>query len=93
MAAAPGNQYAAKAKIVTDAIRKAIVQEDGKRLRQGVDKLLDAFANGEPWAIEQVMNRMEGKPAQTTTVAGDPDNPLNVNQQLTVNFVEPTVPE
>ncbi len=69
MSAAIGNQYAAKAKIVTDAIRKAIVQEDGKRLAKGVDKLLDSFAEGEPWAIEQVMNRLEGKPAQSVDVA------------------------
>lgn len=69
MAAAQGNQYAAKAKLVTDAIRKAIVQDDGAKLRKGVDKLLDAFADGEPWAIEQVINRLEGKPSQSVDVA------------------------
>ncbi len=85
MAAAIGNQYAAKAKLVTDAIRKAIVQEDGKRLRQGVDKLLDAFASGEPWAIEQVMNRLEGKPAQGVVVSGDEDAPIRA--KVSVEFV------
>jgi len=64
-----GNKYAAKAKIVTDAIRKAIIQDDSAKLRKGVDRLLDAFAEGEPWAIEQVMNRLEGKPAQSVDVA------------------------
>lgn len=72
MAGAPvGNQNAAKAKLVTDCLRRAIVQDDGKKLREGVDKLMDSFAAGEPWAIEQVMNRLEGKPAQSVDLQAD----------------------
>lgn len=68
MAAPVGNKFAAKAKIVTDAIRKAIVQEDGKRLRQGVDKLMEAFAAGEPWALQFVTDRLDGKAHQTSEI-------------------------
>ena len=71
MAAAAGNQYAAKAKLVTDAIRKSIIQDKGKQLHKGVKALMASFADGEPWAIEQVMNRLEGKPAQGLTLDGD----------------------
>jgi len=66
MAGAPiGNQNAAKGKLITDRIRKACIQEDFKRVDQGIDKLLDAYAAGEPWAVEQILNRFEGKPAQS----------------------------
>lgn len=69
MAGAPvGNQNASKEKLVTNCIRRAIVQDDSKKLREGVDKLMDAFASGEPWAIEQVINRLEGKPHQSADV-------------------------
>lgn len=89
MAGAPlGNQNAAKAKLVGDCLRRAIVQEDGKRLRQGVEKLLDAYAEGEPWAHQYVRDTLDGKPAQSMTVAGDPENPLNMNLALSVGFVE-----
>lgn len=57
--------------MVTDAIRKAIVQDNSKQLYKGVAALMDAFAEGEPWAIEQVINRLEGKPAQGVTLDGD----------------------
>lgn len=89
MAAAIGNQYAAKAKIVSDAIRKAIVQEDGKRLREGVDKLLDAFASGEPWAIEQITNRLEGKPAQAHEIGGTGEDGAVVIQTIRRVIVDP----
>ena len=66
-----GNINGAKGKLVTDAIRKSIVQDKGKQLHAGVKKLMASFADGEPWAIEQVMNRLEGKPAQGVTLDGD----------------------
>ena len=41
---------------------------------------------GEAWAIAEVANRFDGKPAQAVTVAGDKDNPLQTS--ITVSFVE-----
>jgi len=80
-----GNQYNAKGKLVTDAIRKAIVQDKGKKLHKGVAALMDAFAEGQPWAVEQVMNRLEGKPAQGVIVEGNPDG-APIQNRIIVEF-------
>lgn len=49
-----------------DALRRAIVQDNGKKLRAAADKLLDAAEAGEPWAIKELADRTDGKPHQTT---------------------------
>ena len=72
----PGNEWGRKAKLVSEAIRRSIKQDDGVRLRNGVERLMDAFGAGEPWALSMVMDRLEGKPAQAVTVSGDEDRPL-----------------
>ncbi len=68
MAAAIGNQYAAKAKEFLDKLRKASVQEDWKRVTQAAEKLLDCAAAGEPWAIQILADRLDGKAHQSSTV-------------------------
>ena len=53
-----------------DALRRACAQEDGKRLRASAEKLLDAAANGEPWAIQALADRTDGRPKQSTELSG-----------------------
>lgn len=53
---------------ITTLIRRACVQEDWKRVRRGVEKVLDAVAAGEQWAINFVADRMDGKPHQSATI-------------------------
>lgn len=57
------------------ALDRAIAQDDGKRLRGAAEKLLDLAEQGESWAVKELADRLDGKPAQT--IAGDPDAPLN----------------
>lgn len=65
MAGAPvGNQNAAKSRMVEQMLRKAAVQEDWTRLKQGIERVWDAFAAGEQWAVQFVRDTMDGKPAQ-----------------------------
>lgn len=72
MAGAPlGNTNATKGKLVTDAIRKALAADDWRRLREGAEKVADAFAAGESWAVQFVADRQEGKPHQTLSGPGD----------------------
>lgn len=59
-----------------DALNRAIKQEDSKRVRQAAEKVLDAAANGEPWAITFLADRTDGKPNQT--VAAQVDHSLTV---------------
>ena len=60
-----------KAKRFYSALDRAIVQEDGKRLRDAAEKLLDLAAEGEPWAVQMLADRLDGKPAQTVLGSGD----------------------
>ena len=76
MAAELGNDYAAKGRRVEKLIERALKQEDDKRLRAGVEKLLDAVSEGERWALEFVTDRLDGKPRQAVDVGGQGDNPL-----------------
>jgi len=62
-------------KVFADAIRMAVSEEDkitGKRkLRAIADKLVEEALKGESWAIQQVADRLDGKPAQESTVTID----------------------
>lgn len=46
------------------ALERAVKQDEGKKLRKAADMLLDSAANGEPWAIQQLADRLDGKPTQ-----------------------------
>ncbi len=78
MAGAPeGNQNATKQqRQFNNALQRAIAQDDGKRLRGAAEKLLDLADAGESWAVKELADRLDGKSAQSVTVAGDPDKPL-----------------
>lgn len=92
MAGAPiGNQNAKNAKLFQQALKRALARKTSTNVDAGLDKgaekLVDAFFAGEQWAIKEVADRIDGKPAQQMTVAGDPDNPLTV-QQLALKAVD-----
>ena len=69
-----------------NALDRAILQEDGERLRRAADALLDAAASGESWAIGMLADRLDGKPAQeidvdaTVTQAIVSDEPLTADE-------------
>lgn len=60
-----GNQYGKKSRQFEQAVRRALVQEDGAKLRQCAETLLDKAAIGEPWAVAMLRDTLDGKPAQT----------------------------
>lgn len=61
-----------------DALRLALNEEDGvtkkKRLRRIAEKLVEAAEQGEAWAIKEVMDRVDGKPAQTADISVTADH-------------------
>ena len=57
------------------ALDRAVAQDDGKRLRDAAERLLDFAAQGEQWAVKELADRLDGKAAQSTTLNGD----LNLN--------------
>lgn len=60
-----GNQLSAKGRRVERIIERACAQDDDKRLRQGVEQVLNLFAQGDKWAVEYVTDRLDGKPRQS----------------------------
>lgn len=64
-----GNSNAAKGKQITNMIEAALNSNNKARLREGVEKIANAFAEGEVWALNMVLDRIEGKPAQAITGA------------------------
>ena len=76
--APPGNDYASRGLPWRNSLARAIAQEDGKRLRRAAEQLLDLAAAGEAWAVKELGDRLDGKPAQQLTVAGDAASPLTI---------------
>jgi len=65
-----------KQKRFFNALDRAIEQDDAKKLRTAADKLLDEAAKGEPWAIQMLADRLDGKPAQQLQLSGDAEQPI-----------------
>lgn len=53
-----------------EALTRAIKQENGKRVREAAEMLLDKAAEGEPWAIKELADRVDGKVAQQIIGSG-----------------------
>lgn len=87
MAAPLGNQNAARAKKWRDAILRALARKSGS-VDQGLDAAADKLAtlaidDGDKWALEEIGNRVDGKPHQSVGLAGDEEgNPVKVEQIL-----------
>ena len=70
MGAPAGNKNAAKEnRRWSEALNRAIAQDKGKRLRDAAEKLLTKASEGEPWAVKELGDRLDGKPAQAITGA------------------------
>lgn len=87
MSGAPiGNKNAQKGRIWNDQLRKAIAQDDGKRLRASVEQLLNLASNGEPWAIKELADRLDGRPKQTNVLEASDEPELKA---IKIVFVSP----
>lgn len=80
MGAPIGNQNAAKSRVFSDALRRAIAQDDGQRIRDAAEKMLDLAAAGEQWAVKEVFDRLEGKAAQALMLTGEDGGPIKVQK-------------
>jgi len=66
-----GNNNYTKGAIFNDALRRAITQDDGKRIRAAAEKLLDLAADGTPWAVRELADRTDGKAAMSVALSGE----------------------
>ncbi|NDD52656.1 hypothetical protein EBZ39_02045 [bacterium] len=81
-----GNQNAAKSRMFYDKLRLVLTQEP-HRLRAIADTLVKKAEEGEPWAIKEIMDRMDGKAHQAVSVENADGTPLLSGIQVT--FVKP----
>lgn len=65
----PGNKNATKNKVWIAALNRAVVQDDGKKLRAAAEKLLDLAVEGDVGALRELGDRLDGKVAQAITGA------------------------
>lgn len=68
MAAPVGNQFAKKAKIWEQAIKRALARMSNQNVDTGLDKLADKLvaiaAQGDSWALKEIGDRIDGKAVQ-----------------------------
>ena len=75
-----GNQNGKKGKLFYNQLRVALVQEDSRRLRTIADKLVKAAEQGEPWAVKEIMDRVDGKAVQSTEISGVDGEAIELKQ-------------
>lgn len=75
-----GNQNGKKGKLFYNQLRVALVQEDSRKLRNIAQKLVDAAEKGEPWAVKEIMDRVDGKAVQSTEISGVDGNAIELKQ-------------
>lgn len=83
MGAPRGNKNATKGKFWTDALRRAVLENDGKKLRRLADKLVAVAMKGNVHALRELGDRFEGKPSQAIVGADGGD----FRAKVTVEFV------
>jgi hypothetical protein len=81
-----GNQNAAKSRMFYDKLRLVLVQEP-HRLRKIAEQLVTQAEEGEPWAIKEIIDRVDGKAIQATTIENADGSPLLGGIQVT--FIKP----
>jgi len=66
MAGAPkGNTNSSKEnRLWTNTLRRAVAQGNGDTLRRIAEKLINKALAGDMWAIKEIGNRLDGRPAQ-----------------------------
>lgn len=77
-----GNQNAAKGKSWQKSLARALARLANGDVDSGLDKVADKVVElavaGDKDAWQEIGNRFDGKPAQSLSLASDPDNPFEV---------------
>lgn len=89
-----GNPHGrAKDKHWRDALLLAIGGDNRARLRTIAEKVITLAEQGDMQAIKEIGDRLDGKPAQTTVLQGDEDNPLHTVSRIERVIVDPANPD
>lgn len=81
-----GNKNGSKSRMFSDRLRMVLTQEP-HRLRTIAEQLVSKAEEGEPWAIKELMDRLEGKAHQSTSL--ESADGQTIIPHLQVTFVKP----
>ena len=86
MGAPIGNNNASRARMWREALRKALARKEGsieKGLIVVADNVVKAAMDGEMWAIKEIGDRLDGKPAQQQIITGDEEGgPIKTKSEI-----------
>ena len=81
-----GNKNGSKSRMFSDRLRMVLTQEP-HRLKTIAEQLVSKAEEGEPWAIKELMDRLEGKAHQSTSL--ESADGQTIIPHLQVTFVNP----
>jgi hypothetical protein len=84
-----GNDNAKKGRLFFEQLRKELVQEDSIKLRKIARKLVEAAQDGEPWAVKEIMDRVDGKAIQVTEMSGLDGGAIETITSININLKKP----
>ena len=86
-----GNDNATRGMECRQALKRALSRKSKKTYREGLDKVMDEYVraacDGQSWAIRDMIDRLDGKPAQSHEHSG-PDGGA-IEMAWTVEVIEP----
>jgi hypothetical protein len=80
-----GNRNAAKERVFHRELRRRLA-DDPQIIMDVAERLIIAARKGEPWAIKEFRDTLDGKPAQAVSVANEDGSPLLTG--ITVSLVK-----
>lgn len=95
MGAPKGNRNASNGTRFRDALHHALVNfandkvKKGEALREIGKTVVAAAIEGEQWAVQEIANRLDGKPKQQTELSSNPDAPVGITVVVSERSPEP----
>lgn len=68
--------------LIREIKQRDLKDGDGETLRSIASQLVQNAINGDRLAITEIRDTLDGRPAQSVTVAGDPDAPLETKMEV-----------
>lgn len=79
-----GNTNASNGTMFKDALHYALTNyaddqvEKGHALKEVAKTVVKKAVEGEQWAVQEIGNRLDGKPKQQTELSSNPDAPVGI---------------
>lgn len=82
MSAPVGNKYAIKNRLLEQTLRRVVLQDDGKRLRQACEAVLTKAAKGDLAAYSLLADRLDGRVRADDSGNGDDVKSISLDQLM-----------